>query len=89
MIYYLRVHIYRGVAPGAEHYWSVLETYNPEESPSVKTPFTSLLCQYKTHEEALNSAINWFMREHKKGDFLLLSPQTVRDVLDRPEVGRR
>jgi len=76
MRYYVKIYTYVGVAIGASHWWAVVEA-----GEGVEKVYDSLTKGYKSRESALRDAVNWFKREAKEGDFLLLGEAASCDPM--------
>jgi hypothetical protein len=64
IIYHINTYTYQGYAPGAEHWWSDITRY-------INQIWRSPLGTYKTHDEALSSALSWYDVNIKPGNLLL------------------
>ena len=65
MLYFISIATYIGFVPWASHWWADVRDNDGEHV------YDNLSKQYKTEKEAVGDAIDWFVRERKKGDVLI------------------
>lgn len=78
MKYYVKLYTYAGTCPGAVHHWAVIKAYDLVDSRDPDR-YDSLSKKYKSRDEALRDALNWFKRERRNGDILFLGSAGICD----------